>query len=100
MNITNENTALSALADRIGELDRSAKTAQSALDAAKAELKSLGVSVANGDEWTVTVSTETVNSLDTELVKKLLGNDVGRFQKTSIRTVVRIKAALLKEEVA
>jgi hypothetical protein len=89
-----------ALADLIGELDRKAKTASKALEDAKAELKTRGLPSIVGDEWMVTVSTETVTALDQDLVKKLLGKDLPRFQKTSVRTVVRIKAALVKEEAA
>lgn len=88
------------LADLIGELDRKAKTAAKALEDAKTELKGRGLPTITGNDWAVTVSTETITALDQELVKKLLGKDLPRFQKTSVRTVVRIKAALVKEEAA
>ena len=76
INTTNNrfhNLSLAMLADLIGQLDRTAKSATSDLEAAKTAFKDRGLLIAEGDAFSVMVQKSIRATLDTASVKAELG---------------------------
>lgn len=76
-NSTNQNRfhnlSPAMLADLIGQLDRKAKDATSALDAAKDAFKARGILIAEGEAFSVMVQKSVRATLDNAAVKAELG---------------------------
>ena len=86
-NLSNE-----ALADAIGHADAILKGAEAEADLLKGEFKARGLGEVAGNRFTVTASGEFSTRLDTKRVKEFLGADCARFEVTTPRCVIRIKA--------
>jgi len=61
------------LADEIGRLDIMYKAYRDALDAAKTEFKVRGIAECHGENFTISVRSDTRWTLNTEAVKELMG---------------------------
>jgi hypothetical protein len=86
-NLSNE-----ALADAIGHADAVLKGAEAECDLLKGEFKARGLGEVAGVQFTVTASGEFSTRLDTKRVKQFLGAECARFEVTTPRCVIRIKA--------
>jgi hypothetical protein len=95
LNITNRfhNVSPEMLADLIGQLDREAKAATAALDAAKDAFKARSLLIAAGEAFSVQVQKTIRQTLDTSAVKAAMGrqwfDDHSRLgEVTSLRIAV------------
>jgi hypothetical protein len=101
LNTTNRfhNASPEMLADMIGQLDREAKAATAALDAAKDAFKARGLLIAAGEAFSVQVQKTIRQTLDTTAVKAEMGqawfDDHSRLgEVTSLRIAASVPQSI------
>lgn len=99
MNLHNFST--NQIADEYGNLKAQADAIEAKLKDFKAELIRREVTAATGSRFAVTISEQSTTRLDTKALKDALGADIcAEFEKTSLSTVVRVKAVAIADEAA
>jgi len=81
------------LSDEIGRLDIMFKAYRDALDVAKTEFKIRGIAESHGENFTVSVRTDTRWTLDSKLVKEVMGESwYTKHSKIGTVATINIKA--------